>query len=76
MVVLDIGGTKIAVARWVKGTLRDRKQIGMPARESEWRSAIQSIAEAFPDAGRLGVAVTGSTDGRTMKAINQNVISN
>jgi N-acylmannosamine kinase len=75
MVVLDIGGTKIAVARWVKGTLRDRKQIGMPAGEGEWRLAIQSIAEAFPDAGRLGVAVTGSTDGRTIKAINQNVIS-
>lgn len=75
MVVLDIGGTKIAAARWVKGTLRDRQQIGMPARESEWRSVIQTLEKAFPDAHRLGVAVTGATDGSTIRAINQNVIS-
>lgn len=75
MLVLDIGGTKIAAARWSNGTLHERMQCAMPATESEWRSAIQSIAKALPDAGQLGAAVTGATDGRTMKAINQKVIS-
>jgi N-acylmannosamine kinase len=75
MVVLDIGGTKIAAARWADGALSDRMQLAMPQSEREWRTAIASVAQAFPEPGRLGVAVTGSTDGHTIKAINQNVIS-
>lgn len=75
MVVLDIGGTKIAAARWVDGALSDRVQLAMPQSEREWRTVIASIARTFPDTDRLGVAATGSTDGHTIKAINQNVIS-
>jgi N-acylmannosamine kinase len=47
----------------------------MPASEREFHSAIQTIADAFPSASHLGVAVTGTTDGHTIKAINNNVIS-
>ena len=75
MIVLDIGGTKIAIARWVDGRLSGRTQIPMPATEPEWRSAIRSLALKYPAAGRLGVAVTGSTDGQMIKAINRSVIS-
>ena len=75
MIVLDIGGTKIAVARWVDGQLSERVQIPMPATESEWQSAIRFLALKYPQAGRLGVAVTGSTDGQMIKAINRSVIS-
>lgn len=75
MIVIDIGGTKIAVARWVDGRLSERVQIPMPATEPEWRTAIRSLALKYPGAGRLGVAVTGSTDGRIVKAINRSVIS-
>ncbi len=75
MIVLDIGGTKIAIARWYNGELQDRMQIPMPASEPEWKKAMQSLARQYPEKDRLGVAVTGSTDGRTIKAINRNVIS-
>lgn len=75
MIVLDIGGTKIAIARWSEGQLHDRMQIPMPASELEWKAAMQSLARQYPETDRLGVAVTGSTDGRTIKAINRNVIS-
>lgn len=75
MVVLDIGGTKIAAARWMDGALSDRMQFAMPHSEPEWRTAMASVAQAFPEPGRIGVAVTGTTDGHTIQAINRNVIS-
>ncbi len=75
MIVLDIGGTKIAIARWDNGRLHDRRQIPMPASELEWKTAVQSLAVQYPETDSLGVAVTGATDGRTIKAINRSVIS-
>lgn len=72
---LDIGGTKIAAATIVDGRCIDRRQAAMPATEAEFLRAIERLCAGRPPPGKVGVAVTGRTDGRIVSSVNKHTIS-
>lgn len=75
MLVLDIGGTKLAAARWVGGRLQDRRQWPMPPTPEAWSQTLALIATTYPGVSRVAAAVTGLTDGRVWTAVNPQLIS-
>ncbi len=75
MLVLDIGGTKVAAARWVDGRLQDRRQWPMPITPEAWRQTLALMATTYPGVSWVAAAVTGLTDGRVWSAVNQQLIS-
>jgi N-acylmannosamine kinase len=75
MLVLDIGGTKIAAARWTGGALQGRRQWPMPATLQGWHETLALMARAYPGPDLVAAAVTGATDGRVLSAVNRKLIS-
>ena len=75
MLVLDIGGTKVAAARWTDGVLHGRRQWPMPATLQGWRETLAAMAVAYPEPDRVAAAVTGVTDGQVLSAVNRQLIS-
>lgn len=75
MLVLDIGGTKVAAARWVGGLLQDRRQWPMPPTREAWYETLASMASTYPSVSQVAAAVTGLTDGRIWSAVNHQLIS-
>ncbi len=75
MLVLDIGGTKVAAARWVDGQLQDRRQWPMPPSLEAWCQTLALVAGTYPGVSRVAAAVTGLTDGRVWSAVNHQLIS-
>jgi N-acylmannosamine kinase len=75
MLVLDVGGTKVAVARWVGGRLQDRRQWPMPPTPEAWSQTLALMATTYPGVSRVAAAVTGLTDGQVWSAVNQQLIS-
>ena len=75
MLVLDIGGTKVAAARWTDGALHGRRQWPMPATLQGWRETLAAMAGAYPEPDRVAAAVTGVTDGQVLSAVNRQLIS-
>jgi N-acylmannosamine kinase len=75
MLVLDIGGTKVAAARWTDGELHGRRQWLMPATLQGWRETLAVMARAYPEPDLVAAAVTGATDGRVLSAVNRQLIS-
>ena len=75
MLVLDIGGTKVAAARWVDGQLQDRRQWPMPPSLEAWCQTLALVAATYPGVSRVAAAVTGLTDGRVWSAVNHQLIS-
>ena len=75
MLVLDIGGTKLAAARWVHGQLQDRRQWPMPPSLEAWCQTLALVAASYPGVSRVAAAVTGLTDGRVWSAVNPQLIS-
>lgn len=75
MLVLDIGGTKVAAARWIGGRLQDRRQWPMPPTPEAWSQTLALMAGAYPGMSRVAAAVTGLTDGRFWTAVNPQLIS-
>jgi N-acylmannosamine kinase len=74
ILAIDIGGTKIAAANVVDGLCTDRRQLAMPATETEFLQAIQQLAGNRPQASGVAVAVTGYVDGVIVRAFNQQTI--
>ena len=75
MLVLDIGGTKVAAARWVGGRLKDRRQWPSTWDETGRNIHLALMAGAYPGMSRVAAAVTGLTDGRFWTAVNPQLIS-
>ena len=66
MLVLDIGGTKVAAARWTDGALHGRRQWPMPATLQGWRETLAALERAYREPDRVAAAVPGVTDGRVL----------
>jgi len=73
VIAVDIGGTKIAVARIEKGSIVERRQIATP-RTGRGDDLADAVAETVrlitPLAHRLGVATTGIIDKGCLTALN------
>nr|WP_295085723.1 ROK family protein [uncultured Roseateles sp.] len=74
MLALDIGGTKIAAATVVDGVCIDRRQLPMPASEPEFLAAIKRLASGRGTTTRAAVALTGYTDGTSVRGVNRTTI--
>lgn len=74
MLALDIGGTKIAAATVVDGVCIDRRQLPMPASEPEFLATIESLAAGRGTATQAAVALTGYTDGISVRGVNRATI--
>lgn len=72
--VIDIGGTKVAAAWWDRGKLGDVDVRPMVRDRHSLDRLLAELARQFPGATRVGVGVAGTTDGRTMQAVNTEVL--
>lgn len=77
-VVVDIGGTKIAVARIEAGEITERHQIATPrtGHGSDLTDAVaQTVRKISPSPARLGVAVTGIVTEGCLTALNPDTLA-
>jgi N-acylmannosamine kinase len=75
VLALDIGGTKIAAADVIDGVCHDRRQLPMPQTEPQFLAAIRELARGRAQPPALAaVAVTGYTDGTSVRAVNRDTI--
>lgn len=74
MLALDIGGTKIAAAQVIGGQCVERRQLPMPDNEADFLGTVRALCEGRPAFEQIAVAVTGYTDGHTVRGVNGSII--
>lgn len=72
---LDIGGTKTAAAWWSgDGQLLLRREAPTPGDAEALMAMLAELLRQAPAVERVGAAITGTTDGRRVAALNRHMI--
>jgi N-acylmannosamine kinase len=75
LLTLDIGGTKTAAAWWQAGQRVLRRELPTPGHANDLLPLIGRLVEGAPAVQRVGAAITGTTDGRRVGALNRHMMA-
>jgi len=74
LLVIDIGGTKVAAARVEEGVIVERRQHRMAGEESDFAKLIDTLTAGWPRPSRLSVCTTGYVDRGRVHSVNRDII--